>query len=265
MGNHAVTVLGYREGGEPLKPFDAPDMPQYLDMAQYKDIYPRKLFLRSSAINAIFCHDDQIGPYSLMSFPDEYSPALTTDWGKTDKYGPIDAKVLSILIPCSPKIRIRFSKMYDIVKTLNHVLMYDYNKLFGCQVTWDIRLETVCQLKAKLRSLPADELSSEVKYRILSTSMPRYIWVVDQYLYKNGVPIKNNSLGVSYLFDATDIENSDFLMMAIHYQQEAYIVNRVSFTLQPQDQNLLPPPYIVRKLMDAYYRDDKDKIFVSSK
>ena len=257
-GHHAVTALGYGEDLDYMKPFDAPDM------VSYNGVAPRELFLESSSLNAIFCHDDQIGPFSLMTVPDEYSPALTTEWGRKDPNGSIDAKVLSILIPCNNKVRIRFSKIYDLVKGLNLILADYYTDTFGYQISWDIRLETVCHLKSRLRSIASNILDPASKFKILSTPMPRYIWVVDQYIRKASEFPKGRDMVVSYFFDATDIENSDFLMKVVHYRKVAYNFNKAFFMLNKKEHDNPATPYIIRNLTDCYIDKENDKIIVSS-
>lgn len=238
MGFHSVTALGF-SCEDTLKAFDSPDMVSN-DENETPDLY-----IESSAINALYCHDDQIGPYSKMAIPDEYSPSLTTEWGRIHKHGHIDAKIVSVTIPCNSKVRIRFSKMYEIVKALN-VEISGYYSLFGGHLSWDIRLENVCDLKKKFRKAPL--LDPNSRYALLAMSMPRYVWVVDQFFNIRG----KKHLIATLLFDATDIENSNFLIRVVHYGQFSYALARSAVKYQLNEKSKQESPEIVRYIMDLY-------------
>lgn len=267
IGNHAVTVLGCGYGEE-YEEFDAPDL------ATHDDEFPQRLYLESSAINKFYCHDDQIGPYAEMRIESEYSPGLSTEWGQLYDFGPVNASILAVLIPCNAKVRIRFSTIYDIVNALNSELYVKYESM-DFRLSWKIRLENVCTLKEWLRSLPNDMLDRDSKYDILTTSMPRYIWVLDQWLTDKSVEDGEESskwLTATYLFDATDIEYSDYLIKAIHYFDNlSYRTNAEVASGMRSDAKLKTIPPMVRHLMRLYATSpdqladaDRKRIIVSS-
>ncbi len=244
IGFHSVTALGYAEG-DVLKLFDAPDM------ASKDDDDVTDLFLESSSINTLFCHDDQIGPYSALSFSDEDCVGLDTEWGRMFSHGPIDAKITSVLVPCNPKVRIRFSKIYEIVKALNAELV-GYFSLLGGIISWDIRLENVCNIKRELRSV--DFLDDSTRFNLLTLSMPRYIWVVDLYYKVHG----RKERITSFLFDATNIENSNFLIRIIHYSNFSFITMSYAANQPLSEESQQSSPEIVRLMMDLYRVSDSD-------
>lgn len=244
IGFHSVTALGY-SCGEEVDVFDAPEM-----ASQGNDDVP-DLYLESSAVNVLYCHDDQIGPYTKMSIPDEYSTSLTTEWGRIYAHGPVDAKIISVLVPCNVKVRIRFSKIYEIVKALNADLSPYYN-LFGGHLSWDIRLGNVCDFKKDLRKL--NSLGSDVRYKLLAMSMPRYLWVVDQFYNIN----ESKELITTFLFDATDIENSNFLIRVIHYGEFSYALTLSVANNQLSHKSKQNSPEVVRRLMDLYRKGTQE-------
>lgn len=244
LGFHSVTALGY-ELGAPIKPFDSPDM-----ASKEKGVI-NDLFLEASSISKLFCHDDQIGPYATMAFSDEYCIGLDTEWGRMFSYGPVDAKIISVLVPCNPKVRIRFSKIYEIVKALNADFSGHFS-LFGGETSWDIRLENVCNVKRQLRS--AFSLDESTRFDLLSMSMPRYLWVVDQYYRVNN----RKDVITSFLFDATDIENSNFLIRIIHYNNFSFTTTHYVANLPLSSASQQSSPEIVRHMMDLYRMRDNE-------
>lgn len=267
IGNHAVTALGCGYATE-YEEFDAPDL------ANSDDEFPQRLYLESSAINKLYCHDDQIGPYAEMGIASEYSVGLTTEWGRLYDFGPVDANIVAVLIPCNAKVRIRFSNIYEIVKALNSELYVKYESM-DFRLSWDIRLENVCTLKERLRDFPDEMLDEDSKYAILTTSMPRYIWVLEQWLTeKSGEDGQTSDkwLTATYLFDATDIEYSDYLIKAIHYFDDlSYRANAEVASSMISDAKLKTIPTMVRHMMRLYATsldklsdDDHKRILISS-
>lgn len=273
IGNHAVTVLGWREDNK-IQEFDAPDMANNFIslrgdvMSNHAEKWEKnRFFLQASSMKELYCHDDQIGPYSLISFKDEYSSGLTTEWSRIYNGVTVDAMIVSVLVPCSPKVRIRFSNIYEVIKVLN-LLLYPYYNELSYNLIWYIRLETVCNYTKEI--IAENSLNSEAKFEVLSTSFPRFIWVVDQYLQKideketDGEITQSDSKQkvASFIFDATDIQNSDFLVRVIHYNNESYNANKAileeAFSeYESEDMEFNNVPSIIRHLME-HYETDKD-------
>lgn len=276
IGNHAVTVLGWKEGVV-LNEFDSPDLSDDSmrqddeNKMQSEEAIPSeereavaRLYLESSYIDAIYCHDDQIGPYSLISFPDEYSLGMTTEWTRLHQQGPVDAKIATLLVPCHPKVRIRFSDIYENVKAMNNLFFPFYNML-GTLTSWDIRLETVNELKEKILKDTISLMDQDTKYALLSMPLPRFIWVVDQYIYTNGEGADGNYspyIAATYLFDATDIQNSDYLINAIHFTEAVYRSNQSYSMMHTQEKGLNDMPFIIRRLIERYAEDSKERMTI---
>lgn len=262
IGNHAVTVLGWKKGSE-LKEFDAPDLANDYHYrteesnegrADSEKLYSQ-LFLESSKINGLYCHDDQIGPYSLISIPDEYSFGLTKEWILQNNES-VDATIVSVLVPCSPKVRIHFSYIYEIVKALNSMLYLPYYYRLGCKLTWDIRLETVCNFRKTILAGNYGYRKENTKFKVLSTPFPRFIWVVDQYIQEKEEEDIDKEKVVSFIFDATDIQNSDFTINVIHSNEKVYTANRTILKKKYTPETLASVPPVVRHLLKHYKQDD---------
>ncbi len=209
LGKHAVTVIGF-EGNDRLLPFK--ENSKALIYRNENDI---ALFLESSAMKCIIVHDDQVGPYSKMTFPSEYGLSMKTDWRDHTDGGVVDARIDVMAIMNFPKVRIRFSSMLEITKELNNLMCNPYRKE-GFYISWDIHLTNGSTLKEKVRSNPV--IVSEDKIDVLTRSLPRYIWVVNMMgRYKEDYSDKPFEIQTHY-FDATDIETSGFYLFSLNFQ-----------------------------------------------
>ena len=128
----------------------------------------------------------------------------------------INATVRDILLPKPYKIRISFNTIFSIIREFNSMYMSGWYE-DGGRVVWDIYLTTVNDFKKEVRACDIDYfLQPEHKMELLSLSLPRYIWRVDGYMLECGDPgLKRKSF--TFIFDATEIENSDLFRCAVHY------------------------------------------------
>ena len=109
---------------------------------------------------------------------------------------------------------------YDIL----HINTYYMN---GWEdIEWDIRLFTVCDLKKEWMKLEDDEIEdSDLKLNLLSLHLPKFIWVATA--LNSGKEKKIFSL----LFDATDLDNSNFFIYAVHYNIESFYITYINAQL----------------------------------
>jgi hypothetical protein len=227
---HAITVLGY----DFIDEYSFRDEKQQLNektIAPYRRIkndtgIRNTLFLKSSLIEKIYAHDDQIGPFTRFDFYDEKQDADLTclDAKPWDDFNNGYSKqepafVLNMmLIPLYHKIRIPYKKILDITDEINNYA-FPPNKI---KYAWDIHLTTIHQLKKDLQeenenNFILQELYQNIKLEILTTSMPRYIWVVKAY------NIQDKKDDFALYFDATDMENSNFLLFYLPDNELAYL------------------------------------------
>lgn len=206
IGKHAVTVTGYNIDNNPL--------PKPVNMGvEANAIDDDSFFMYSSMIDRLYVHDDQVGPFAKMKLVDENWQHIETRWSEYSRHPEsIDATVDTILMSVNTKIRIRFATIFNLIREYFHKCTESWN-IAGIKLIWDIRLSTVCRIKEN-PPVGNPDFSKEAKLKFLSMKMPRYVWIVDaRYSYKDG-PIGH---AFTFYFDATDIDNADLFIGAVHY------------------------------------------------
>ncbi|WPV67507.1 hypothetical protein [Chitinophaga sp. LS1] len=185
---HALTVSGFKQF-----------------IPESTETQPGDISLLADHIEKIYVHDDQWGPFVRTEFlPDD---GISTPWTDNDK---LNSKTYigTAIISVYPKIRIAYQDIKAIVIGLN-VLLSRFHKEAKVSVTWDIRILLSEDLKKEVRTsgLPEDE-----KLSLLTTSLPRYIWVASCTLGKNRL--------VDYVFDATNIADAMIGIKTVCYFPE---------------------------------------------
>lgn len=249
IGDHAVTVTGYN--------LDRQTLPTEFDLGRYPvSINPEEripLFCRSSRINKIYVHDDRLGPFAKMAFREEYYQRLLTNWYKYQECpDQVNASVDTILLPLHPKIRIKFNTIFSIILVFNTYYMdmwREYKK--DTPIEWDIYLSTVCDLKSKWLAMSEFEDPS-CKLKALSRHMPRYIWVAD------AIDARSDSLLFTFLFDATDIENSELFIAALHYTKLSFEITRMQAELVSGHKEIHESNYQAWKILFHHLNADSD-------
>lgn len=201
-GYHAVTVGGYHLAtAAPSGYSSISDVP-----------------LIAARIDKLYANDDQVGPFARMEFdglsvietsatPNVTHPlSLSTGW--LSPLGPDRAVPLALLVPLYNKIRIPFSVVHDSVVPFHHFLAAV--PVAPPNLEWDIRLTTVSQLKRELRADPA--ISPMDRRRLLLRAWPRFLWRAT--LHGTGQRL------FDFLYDATDLEQGQFLMEVVEHDQQ---------------------------------------------
>jgi len=181
--------------------------------------------LRSSRINKIYVHDDQVGPYAKMEFKGEkikdhtnisgiILDTLTTSWLREGKRGFTKAVSDHVLIPIYHKIRIPYKTILIALiyfdKFINELRLLGALSSINDDFEWDIYLTSINKYKKLLREdnvLKEDEI-----VKIVLEPMPRYIWVAAAYI--------KNKKKMEFLFDATDIEQGAIILKAIDFTKD---------------------------------------------
>ena len=214
-----------------------------------------ELYLESSAIKSLIVHDDQVGPFSKMTFTDEYGISLSTEWIDPTANGKVDAFIDVLAVMNIPKIRIRFSSMLEIVRELNELLFPLYRNA-DLYVSWDIKLVNVCTLKQEIRSLSEEEIDRKEKLDIVKGSYPRYIWTVDLSVREDdryeGLPTRISS----FYFDATDMDNAGFFLFGLVYDKVGWI-SKVAFDDIDTDRSRVSS--VIRQIQKAYLKADHNR------
>ncbi len=191
LGGHAVAVTGFSLGQA---------APQHHPMTG--------LQLRSSRIDKLYAHDDQVGPFARMTF--NTTGALDTSWlGQ----GRIEGRPSLVLIPLYHKIRIPFEVVHDAVLQLDSIMTWIRNTL-GSQLQrpeWDIYLTTVSEYKKDIHTRYRSSLGASLE-EFVTESLPKYLWRV--------TALHGQEAVLEMVFDATGIAQHNLVLQTITLNPE---------------------------------------------
>ena len=202
-GKHAVAVIGFHLG------------------SHIEPLMSSGFLLKASQMDKIYVHDDQVGPFSRMSFDkikisledSSQIDSISTSWGSQG--GHYRAAINLILIPLYHKIRIPFEVVFDASMRFDNSFI-EVLRVQGVipfikeRLEWDIYLITINDLKSEIFN--STKIESNLRLEILSCSLPHFIW--------RATATHEGDNVLDLLFDATDIEQSQFFLRAIEYNQE---------------------------------------------
>ncbi|MBN1900638.1 hypothetical protein JW926_04845 [Candidatus Sumerlaeota bacterium] len=216
LGKHAVTVTGFSMSSS--------------DNADDSPIFNLNIF----HIDKIYVHDDQAGPFGRMILDgkkiNDEKESMASAWGEEYRAVPE-----FVLVPLYHKIRIPFELVYQIVESygsfLKQIQRFFPEDLSG-NLEWDIHLENINEYKQDLFN--SNLLKGEYLEKILCEPLPRFIWRA--LLLKDGVRL------FDLLFDATDIEQGQFLLKAVEYEKEFGIFLRNIYMNESIKQSMKSAP-----------------------
>lgn len=194
---HAIVVVGYSLGYPNVSPYPGTDT-----------------LLRSSRIDKLYVHDDQVGPFARMGldgpaidasfqgrdFKVEFT--LTSSWpGECKRIGTVVFAPEALIIPVYHKIRIG----YDTI--LANVLYNDekIRKEWSLNIEWDVFLTRQSDFKADIRT--SVDLSEELRWQLLARPFPRFLW--------RAIGFEGTKRRVEFIYDATDVDQSDSLLQEV--------------------------------------------------
>lgn len=177
-GGHLITVTGYKE--EENLSFSRTD----------------EIALKASKIERFYAHDDQVGPFSRLSF--DPSGDIITGWPTQDSSGPKTktAKFVSLFIPLYNKIRLTFENIYFKTRLVDFYFQQRFEKL---PVYWDIYLSFSNDYKENIFKSPT--IPSQQRYLLLTKPLPKYIWIAKA--------LVDDECVMELIFDATQIATSE--------------------------------------------------------
>lgn len=206
LAKHGITITGFSLGGK------SSNSKKY------------EIVLKSSRIDRIYAHDDQVGPFSRLVFGgagiDEKNFSLITTWrnGNGEPKGVVLVPD-KVLIPLYNKIRIQvdsvieeiqaFDQYIRAVKKLEEGIIEEKDKIFTEDIEWDIYLTHNSKFKEEIRD--AMEITADEKYAMLIESMPKFIWRAKAYI--------RDKLLFEFLFDSTGLEQSNFCLRVVEYDK----------------------------------------------
>lgn len=178
---HAVTVAGFELGAEPRRGLFG-------------------LSLTAARMTRVFAHDDGVGPYAPFDLLTDGKIQLATirsneseeeicvgelvltSWMSEDDPVPennhrIPAITMDVLVPVHENVRVPFSlvlaSVAEFEKMLKRLKKKDLISL-PSNIEWDIYLTDVELFRASIRD--DDDMDDEEKRRLLTMSVPRFIW-----------------------------------------------------------------------------------------
>ncbi len=223
---HAVTIVGYNF-----------DENKKIDCVYQQPHEGYPFNLRASNISKIYVHDDQVGPFAKMEFGkigfdiDKYGKVMKNEdgstyerWILTTSYGMENGRKIyhaipkALLIPTYHKIRIPFESILRQVYEFNHLfvdfsnfLNNEHVKKMASGFSWEIFLTDINEFKY---SIISDEiLSKDEKLRLTNSRYPRFLWRVKVYSFAENI--------FDLIFDATDIEQNEYMKETVVYNHEA--------------------------------------------
>jgi hypothetical protein len=202
LGRHAVAVLGFNLG--------APATP----------LQGTSLVLRSSRMDKIYVHDDQVGPFARMEMSDTdlryqqpgstlfSAPSMSTSWPSTVG-GEVRAVPFLALAAIYHKIRITLPTVLERVAAVDDFcrIIATIAPLALDALEWDVRLTTVTKFKCEFRE--HSPLVGPRRQDGLTRSMPRFLW--------RATALRGDTPVLDLLFDATDIDSGDGMSACYAY------------------------------------------------
>ncbi|MEZ4848979.1 MAG: hypothetical protein R3B93_10270 [Bacteroidia bacterium] len=184
--------------------------------------------LKADQIQAFYCHDDQLGPFSeyaiheldeLLKKPSSQRQKetlkkthkaglyFTSPWPSTeDDKELLMASLDSVIVPVHPLIRIPYERIWKTITILDFILDKGGNNNH-----WDIFLNESNQLKKELRWYKFQ--NQEFLSKAFSIPMPKYIWRA-QLRYKGRINFE-------LVFDSHGAPESCLLLFA-YFPNEAF-------------------------------------------
>lgn len=214
---HAIALTGFRLSPNPAQPYGNSG-----------------ILLRATRIDRFYVHDDQIGAFArqVLSGPGQKLSAysrgglnqvdfMDTSWvGASGSRGGVVASSGMLLVPLYHKMRIPFSKALEVVTELDSFVeeLRVNNLTPGLteRLEWDIHLTTASELKSD--SDLCVGLTAEQRQRVLTQSMPRFIW--------RAIGRQADLPFVELLLDATDIVQGQLFLGAVEHVPGAFGVLR---------------------------------------
>lgn len=163
-----------------------------------------KIRFYSEKINKLFAHDDQLGPFSKITF---FKNELVTDWSKDkDVIGYI--RPLAIIAPVFQKVRIPYEDIEGLTLGVNEIIINIFD--FLSAPLWNIQLYYSADFKEKIQKLNSLNnnipLERDLRMCLLEESMPKYIWVTTLIYEDDEI--------IYFVYDATALRNTNSLLFS---------------------------------------------------
>lgn len=184
---HLITVTGYRLAATSVLP-------------------TKDLSLASDALDRLYAHDDQMGPFACYSFT-EAGQLLTpwpaaADWETAERWEAHRvASLYRVFVPLAADIRITYEQVFRQVGLFEQIFTDTIRE--RADIVWDIYLNYSNDYKDEVRRLRPVE--GEPLRRILVSALPKYVWVARAGLQKDPI--------LELVFDATDLHTGFYCLL----------------------------------------------------
>jgi hypothetical protein len=209
IGFHAITLTGFS--------IDGAKVPRGIVSEGGSEITFRPMRIKS-----FYVHDDQIGPFARMEWLDD--DTLSTSWHCLEKRQ-IQAIPDSLIIPLTSKIRIPYDTVEKAIVEINQLINLYVKQRNGAPVEWEIRLDTVNNLKAEIIDDPV--IVPEERKRLLTRHMPKHLWRAIAWLGGKDHSLTNH---LEFLVDATALQQEGGLVDVI--TRNDFLVSAFAQSLQ---------------------------------
>jgi hypothetical protein len=205
IGLHAVAIAGYCISRR---------TPVSVVVAETKEFH-----LTSGRIDKLYVHDDGVMPFARIT--EASLGTWTTSWKCSHchaKIGSVHMSPTAVIIPLYHKVRISFIEVLHWVAELQQALTHITNAIpdiLPTPIEWDIRLQTVQELKKDIITSPLP-IHSTLRAIILTKAMPRFIWRVT-------ATARDNVL-TEFLIDATELKQANPLCAVIPMHRDFHNV-----------------------------------------
>lgn len=173
-----------------------------------KAIKPKKqIAWLAENVEKIYAHDDQWGPFVRVDFTNLNE--VKTPWTDHDiQFRPTYVK--KIILPLYPKIRISYEDIEALVLGIDRILTFMFNASIKADLVWDVKIEFSEKYKEEIKN--SFSLSNSRKIEILTSEMPKYIWVARCYIGATKL--------FDFTFDATNVSSGMYGKDIIVYIDE---------------------------------------------
>jgi hypothetical protein len=184
---HLVTVTGYRLTGVAAPPSD-------------------ELSLTADAMDRLYAHDDQMGPYARYAFKDN-GRLLTPwpadpNWETTSRWRTYrQASLYSLFVPLVSDIRITYEQICKQVASFELLLADAVPE--EVDIVWDIYLAFGSAHKETLRQ--EGILTGALLQAVLTAALPKYVWIARATL--------DQVILLELVFDATDLHTGFYCLL----------------------------------------------------
>ncbi len=199
LDHHAFTVSGYSM------------LPSVHGVETSGD---QALPMRGRRVNALYVHDDQIGPFAKLDvsrgvIDGEDATFFSGTWKAEDgSYRRIVP--WAVIVPVYNKIRVNFIDIQEYVLRLHEFFGAIAEHLIGSDCEWSIELTTVNRYKERVRINP--RVPRETKASVLLDPQPKFIW-------KTNLRI-GSATAVQLLADATGVRDELPFYRVVWYSTE---------------------------------------------